>query len=53
MLLLNPATSGSLRDDVGHLELMAHQLVEADALNAFDRQLEAALILGGQETLSG
>ena len=50
-LLLMPATFGSLADDVGDLLLVAHHLVEADALDRFDADLEAPLILGRQEAL--
>ncbi len=42
---------GVLGDDLGHLHLVAQHLVEADALDALDADLEAALILARQEAL--
>ena len=46
------AQSGNVRilpDDRGDLFLVAHHLVEADALDRLDADVESSLILGGQE----
>ena len=50
-LLLKPATSGSFATIVGDLQLVAHHLVEADALHRLGADVEAPLILARQEAL--
>ena len=45
------ATFGSFMQDVGHLQLVPHHVLEADALRAFGVDVEAALVFARQEAL--
>ena len=50
-LLVQPTTFGSFATIAGDLLLMAHHLVEGDALDRLGADVEAALILARQEAL--